>query len=73
MSDEIVFRSACPGANCNDYNVYRWYHSSCGSSSYEYLNTDAKIRCDKCGDKWDFFDTTFICDESNNIKHKAEM
>ena len=72
-NDEIVFRSACPGAKCDDTNVYRWYHSSCSSSSYEYLNYNAKIRCGECGETWDFFDTTFICDDQNNKKHKSDL
>ena len=70
---EIIFRSPCPAAECNDATVYRWYHSTCSSSSDEYLNYDAQIRCSQCGKQWDFFNTKFECSSSNNRMLKSSL
>jgi DNA-directed RNA polymerase subunit RPC12/RpoP len=70
---EILFKSPCPAASCNDTTVYTWYHSKCSSSSDEYLNSDAQIRCTECGKKWDFFNTKFECATSNNEMKKSSL
>lgn len=70
---EILFKSPCPAASCNDDTVYKWYHSKCSSSSDEYLNSDAQIRCTECGKKWDFFNTRFECSNSNNEMRKSSL
>ena len=70
---EILFKSPCPAASCNDDTVYKWYHAKCSSSSDEYLNSDAEIRCTECGKKWDVFYTRFECSYSNNEMKKSSL
>ena len=70
---ESLFRSPCPAATCNDETVYTWYHASCSSSSDEYLNSDAQIRCTECGKKWDFFNSKFECEKKNNEMNKSSL
>ena len=70
---EILFKSPCPAASCKDSTVYTWYHSKCSSSSDEYLNSDAQIRCTECGKKWDFFFSFFECSNSKNEMKKSSL
>lgn len=73
MSKEIIFKSACPAAGCDDNEVYYWYHDECPSWSNEYLSDQAKIRCDYCGSKWDFFNSTFECSQRKNKFKKSNL
>ena len=70
---EILFKSLCPSIYCDDETVYKWYHDGCPSSSNEYLTSEAEIRCDYCGKRWDFFNSLFQCEKSNNQWKKAEL
>jgi hypothetical protein len=70
---EIIFRSPCPSVTCEDKTIYRWYHHGCPSSSKEYLSWNAEIRCDYCGKKWDFFNSLFYCENSNNKWEKSNL
>ena len=70
---EILFRSSCPSITCGDNTIYRWYHNGCPSSSKEYLSWDAEIRCEYCGKKWDFFNSLFYCENSNNKWEKSNL
>ena len=70
---EILFKSQCPAVGCDDDTVYRWYHNGCPSWSDEYLTNEAKIRCTYCGDKWDFFNSLFECENSQNKWAKASL
>lgn len=70
---EILFKSACPAMGCTDDKTYYWYHASCPSYSDEYLSDQAKIRCDYCGKRWDFFNSKFECSSRNNKMEKAQL
>ena len=63
---EIIFKSVCPAAGCEDESTYYWHHSTCPSWSDEYLSDQAIIRCAYCGKRWEFFNSRFECSSSNN-------
>lgn len=70
---EILFKSACPAAGCEDETTYRWYHATCPSYSKEYLSDQAMIRCEHCGKRWEFFSSRFQCTASNNEYKKSNL
>lgn len=70
---EILFKSACPAAGCDDEDTYYWYHADCPSWSDEYLSDQAIIRCSYCGKKWEFFNSKFQCSRSNNKYKRSNL
>lgn len=70
---EIIFKSACPAAGCDDENTYYWYHADCPSWSDEYLSDQAMIRCNYCGKKWEFFNSKFQCSSRNNEYKRSNL
>ena len=70
---EILFKSSCPASGCEDEKTYYWYHASCPSWTEEYITDEAMIRCNYCGKKWEFFNSTFECTASNNEYKKSNL
>ena len=70
---EILFKSQCPAAGCEDDKTYYWYHSECPSWSDEYLSDEANIRCTYCGKSWEFFNSTFQCSARNNEYRRSNL
>ena len=70
---EILFKSPCPAAGCDDDKIYYWYHNECPSWSDEYLTDEAEIRCTYCGRRWEFFNSTFQCSQRNNKYGRSNL
>ena len=70
---EILFKSPCPSAYCDDDKIYYWHHIGCPSWSDEYLSDEAKIRCAYCGKRWEFFNSTFQCSTRNNQSGRSSL
>jgi hypothetical protein len=65
---EILFKSYCPEPLCNDKTIIIWYHATCSPYSKEFINDNGEIKCEECGEKWNFFMTRFDCaTHSNNF------
>ena len=73
MKKEIIFKSSCPAFDCDNDKVYYWYHDECPSWSNLYLSDQAKIRCDYCGEKWDFLNSFFNCSERKTKFKKSNL
>ena len=64
---EILFKSFCFENNCNNKEIINWKHDTCSSSSHEYINDNAYIRCGECGRMWPLLMTKFNCSRHINF------
>ena len=70
---EVLFKSVCLAAGCDDEEECTWHHSECPSSSKEYLSDQGIVRCEYCGKSWEFFEITFKCSSRNNLSLKPNL
>jgi len=65
--EEVVeFITKCPVDGCDNNEDIHWVHSGCGEK--EYINSDGKIICSKCGDRTSIFDQKFKCQKHGDYK-----